>query len=479
MRCSSKPMAVARLNLFARPYARACLALWCCAVLLACTKPDAKSMLESATDRQAAAQEVAPSKPTGRTVRFLSFAVRDRPPTAAETRAFLSGEKSLDALVESWLASPDHLARMRRYFSDFFGITVGFTPMYYHHLVRDEAGVYRHFEEAPCAAGDALDVKAWWAESNQTVKMCPSSVSDAFSYPGAEPDTVVQCENYYSFTSDPRCGCGPYQLLCVPEGEDRQMEFDFNKEPVERGMYVYQNRLSWFDYIGGDFLIATRRLLLYYMHAQGALITGRLDPDKAAQSLWALRMNEWSRTDFPAGAARAGLVTSPGYLNTFNTFRGRVRILSQKLLCHDVDASLNPDNYQQFLNPDFTDGDRAHGALQGCSYCHYGMDNHASTLFGYDISGRYEFDHARQRSQLGRVFGSDGTGPAFLVRGYTERAEGFASCMASSTFTSLTGLHYEEALSEPQRAQFEAIAKQGPYQTVQEILRHRVLQSSD
>lgn len=206
-------------------------------------------------------------------------------------------------------------------------------------------------------------------------------------------------------------------------------------------------------------------------------MTGELNAEAAIQKVWSVPYNAWVRTDFPAGFERAGIVTSPGFLNTFNTFRGRTRILSQRLLCHDVDETLNPDNFKSFVNPSLTQADRDHGEKAGCSYCHYGMDNQASALLGYHIDGTAQYDYTPIPSQLGHVFGQDGQGPAFLVKGFVERAAGFNDCMASSSFTALTGLHWEKALTDEERTAFEASAQQGPHALIQAILRSPLLKT--
>ena len=207
-------------------------------------------------------------------------------------------------------------------------------------------------------------------------------------------------------------------------------------------------------------------------------MTGDVTAEEAIGQLWAIPMDHDVEAPWPWGAERAGVVTSPGFLNTYNTFRGRARILSLKLLCHDVDSSLNPDGYAEFLNPNFTESDIAHGERPECSYCHYGMDNQASMLFGYDFSGWSEYYTGAMPSQLGHVFGQDAEGPSALVSGYLERGAGFETCMASSTFHSLTGLSFESDLTVAEQADLTERVEGGPRALVEAILTSPVLRAA-
>lgn len=460
-----------------------------------------------ATDVEVEVNAATPSPPpTGRTLRFISLAIRDLPPTLEETRAFVDGKKSVDELVDDWLASPEHLARVRRHFTDFFAITVGFTPFHPTYLlVKNAEGVYRLPQKPDCTRAEAVEASAWWLDDRETILICPTSTSDAFRYPATDPATVevcrgsdprrindgcsVLCNAADSLENDSRCGCGPEQMLCMPceksdaksaacdpgQARNRELEQDFNLEPVERGLLAYKEGLPWFDFVGGDFFYGTRALYLYYLHGQGVLMTGELSADDAIEALHKIPLHKWVRAEWPIGAERAGVVTSPGFLNTYNTFRGRARALSERLLCLDVDARLNPENYKKFLNPHLTEADRKHGANPRCSYCHYGMDNHASMLFGYHPDGVAQYDYDPIPSQIGHLFGEDGEGPADLVRGYIERGPGFDACMANRAWTSFTGLSWEDALSEEDRARFTTTAHSGPRALIRAILKSPLL----
>ena len=446
-----------------------------------------------------------PAPPTGRTLRFISLAIRDAPPSLEETDRFLSGETSLDTFVAEWLESPKHEERVRRYFSDFFGIAVGFTPFDSFLLEKNGSGVYRLRQKPDCTLAEAVSRPAWWLNEGETILICPTSTSDAFRYPSTDPVVMAECAGADPLLTnngchvlcsasanqagDPRCGCGPEQLLCMPcertgarssacdpaSARNRELEHALDLEPVERGLHVYRNGLSWFDYLGGNFFYGPRALYLYYLHGQGQLMTTALSAETAIAQLRTIPLNGATTAAWPAGFERAGVVTSPGYLNTYNTFRGRARALSLKLLCHDVDQRLNTDRFEGYPNPTFTAADRDHGSDQRCSYCHYGLDNQASMLFGYHPDGAAQYDYDPLPSQEGHVFGQDLAGPAALVRGYVERGPGFDECMAKRTWTSFTGLSWEETLSDPDRAGFLEMSRKGPRALIRAILTSPVL----
>ena len=367
-----------------------------------------------------------PPPPTGRTLRYLSLAIRDVPPSLEETTAFLAGERSLDSFTAEWFASPEHERRVRRYFADFFGLTVGFTPFDSFLLVKNDAGVYRLPNKPDCTLAEAVSAPAWWLDEGDTILICPTSTSDEVVCPVEDPVVAAECALFHvpgdtgdgcsvlcnataNQELDPRCGCGREQLLCMPceptgsasaacepsNARNREVERDFNQESVERGLFAYQENLSWLDYLGGDFFYGPRPLYLFYLLGQGQLYSGELSGAQAITQLRAIPMDRPGRAPWPLGRIpRAGIVTSPGYMNAYNTTRGRARALSQRLLCHDVDERLNIDNFSEYVNPGHSQVDRDHGSDPRCNYCHYGMDNQAGMLFGYEIDGTSQFSNA-------------------------------------------------------------------------------------
>ena len=145
------------------------------------------------------------------------------------------------------------------------------------------------------------------------------------------------------------------------------------------------------------------------------------------------------------------------------------------LLCHDVDETLNTDDFSTFVSPELTEADVAHGSNPSCSYCHFGMDNQATALLGYFQDGTAQYDFTPIPSQRSHAFGKTGDGPRFLIQGYVERAPNINECLASKTWASLTGLSWDGALTDSQRADFVQSAKQGPKALIQRILTSTVL----
>lgn len=415
--------------------------------------------------------------PTGRTLRFLSLAIRDKPPSLSEVKAHLDQSKTLEASIDDWLKSPEHKDRIRRYFTDmmgFYSATGAFDSFF---LKKDKkSGVYHLPSRPRCEAADALAKPAWWLEANQTFLICPTSTSDAFRF-GA--DREIRCDGSVALDEDARCGCGPYQLSCIPDDIGIEFDPEMNKEPANRGLNVYENDLTWLDFFGGNFLVGHRSLYLWYMHSHGLLIMGQVTPDAALASLRSIPMKDWVRADFPTGFERAGIVTAPGFLSTYNTAQSRIRALSRILTCKDVDPSMNfAGKLTGFVNPDLTTALKDHGKNPRCSGCHLGMDNQMTALFGFYIDGVATWDAEPQLSQKGHAFGEPGSGPGFLVDRYVNHAPEFHECMAKTAWTSLTALNWDSSLSASDRAAMTLLSKKGPKSLIQGILKSPLLQSS-
>ena len=360
-----------------------------------------------------------------------------------------------------------------------FGIKVGFGPFDGLRLEKSADGVYSIIDKLPkCTLAQAVSKPAWWLESGETILICLTSTSDAFRFDvGLDPE--VRCDATANQLGDARCGCGPSQLLCMPNEMANDLEQDFNREPVERGLHAYENNLSWFDFLGGNFLITNRALLLWYMHSHSILMEDKITPDAALADLRAVPTNAWVRANFPIGYERAGIVTSPGYLNSYNTIQSRISNLCRILLCRDVDPTLNTDNIARFVNPGLGTALLAHGSKPSCSGRHYAMDNHATTLLAYYLDGSAVIGTSNPSlTQKGHVFGQEGDGPGFLMKSYVERGPGFEGCMAKTAWTLLTGLSWDHSLSDSDRHHFTNLAKQGPQALIQGILKSPLLRAS-
>ncbi len=421
-----------------------------------------------------AAAEVDGSEPTGRTLRFYSMAIRDLPPTLAETQAFLAGSTTLDELITTWLATPEHQTRMRRYFSDSWPVLATFTPFYFLTLEKNASGIYRLAEKPDCGPADAVSAPAWWLPEGETVSICKTSTSDAFSYAG---DPKLNCYDYFDGFLDPKCGCGPHQLMCEPKELRLKLAVDNNNEIQRRGLYVYNNDLSWFDFLGGNFFYGNRSLYHLYLWEQGLMQRGLVPVETVLTALRSIPLVDWVRADFPPGVERAGIVTSSTFLSTYNTFYARPRALSLNLLCHDVDGRLNPDDFKEFVNKSLTVANLDHAKKEKCNTCHFGLDNLASALFGYDAIGDAELYLDPFPSQAAHVFGENVSGPGALIKGFIERAAGFHECMAKTAWTSLTGLSWANSLSKADRDVFTGLAQTGPRALTQGIIKSSQLRT--
>jgi hypothetical protein len=410
---------------------------------------------------------------TGRTFRFYSFMTRDQPPSLQETAAFLAGETTLDAKLDEWLASAEHRERIRRFFRDSWPALAGFTPMWAHDLLTNADGNFYLREKGDCLPEEVVTSEAWWLPAGEVVSICSSSTSDAFKYPGPP---VLDCSDYMGGLLEPQCGCGPSLLLCIPLEMRDKLQVDNNNEIPARGLHVYENSLSWFDFFGGDYFYGNRPHYLHYVLSQGQMVQGLVSADAILAELRAIPMEEPKVLSFPAGPPRAGVVTATAFLSDYNTFYSRPRQLSLNMLCQDVDARLNTPPTSTYANKELPSITLAHAGKSGCATCHLALDNHASTLMGYEIWGDIN-PNVPFPSQAGHAFGETGEGPAFLVRGFVERAEPFAACMAKSAWTSLTGLSWDTALTDTDRQAFTELAAQGPRPLLQGIMRSTALRA--
>jgi hypothetical protein len=173
------------------------------------------------------------------------------------------------------------------------------------------------------------------------------------------------------------------------------------------------------------------------------------------------------------GAERAGIVTTPAFMRRFNNSRSRIRALTDSLLCHDIDGSLNTSGISTLVNPDTNALGQSIVTRSQCATCHYGMDNLASTLFGWNDQGTYE-RWPKQLSQAGHAFGQAITGPVALMESYIERAPGFAECMSKRAWEDFSGRPWS-ALSSEEQGTFLNAAVQSPYALLQGIFQSSAL----
>ena len=375
--------------------------------------------------------------------RFLSYLLRDAPPSVTEAKEFYSG-KSLSEFKQTWVESTQFDSRLKRYFNDMFGVmNFVFLMSENHHLTQNDSGNYYLSIKGDCGNSNVVSVQPWWLESGNSINICSNSTSATQVFQdGQEEINCFRDGNEGIFHAN--CGCGPNLISCFPSSMivSHLMpgpRFEF----AERALYSYKNNLSWQDMLGGNSFIGSR--FAYYPYIVSSFSArGDLYNTDDVQTLMNLPLEGSSSASFPASPApRAGVVTSVGFLQKNNNFRSRIAKLTEVLLCQDVEPNLNTDGITQLVNPSFTQADHDHANKEGCSGCHMALDNLGSTLLGWDDIGIFRWWESP--SQLGHVFGNRGTGPGFLMEGFVSQTEKFHSCMAKKIWEDFTGLKWSFA----------------------------------
>jgi hypothetical protein len=391
-------------------------------------------------------------------LRYMSFALTDHAPSVEDAKAVAQGEMPVQEVVDAMMTSTRHIERIHRYFHDWFGfddypgLLIDDVLLY-----EDENGVYQHTDSLdPCTPDDTLEAEAWWLEPGQTITVCtelgPEVECDFVEEDDEDADVLMPC------------GCGASMMGCAPLVHLAEMSYAVSHEFANRAVDVYQQGGSWMELLGGDYVYTNRWLYYYYMY------TGQpyeMPPGNAddLQILLKLPTSAYARHSMPAGPERAGVVTSPIFLTRFNNFRSRIRALTENLLCRDVDGRSNIDGTDSFYNEDLDELTLSHADDVECSYCHYPMDNMGSILMDWEEEGL----GYGELSTLGHVYGETGEGPAFLMRGYIERAPEFYGCMAKRAWESFSGASWE-SLDPSDQGAFTEDAESGPRVLLQSVM---------
>ncbi len=395
-----------------------------------------------------------------RTLRYLSQVLRDSPPTREEAEAVYNGEKSVEQFRDEWLSSPAHQERVARYFFDLLG-----APNYFH--VNDDAyfleqngeGIWYSPSKGDCSAANAVNSTAWWLSADESISICSNIVSSQLSV--TISGTYYGCSWTNGFLRT-GCGCGPEQILCYPKSLRRELMDDLSQEFKHRSAYVYAQQLTWKDLLSSSSIYGNRPLAQFYLLNQYVIPWQTAPTASEIARLRQIPMQEKAWFDASTlGAERSGIATTPAFMRRFNNPRSRIRALTDALLCHDVDGSLNTSNISTLVNPDTNALGQSIVTRPQCATCHFGMDNLASTLFGWNDQGTYE-RWPKQLSQAGHAFGQDITGPAALMESYIDRGTGFSECMSKRAWEDFSGRPWS-ALSSDDQSAFVAAAGQSPY----------------
>jgi len=411
-----------------------------------------------------------------RTLRYLSQIIRDHPPSPPEAKAVYSGEKTVEQLRDEWLSTPEHKARVARFFADMLGApNFFFVNEDAYFLEQNPDGIWYSKVKGACSSASAVSQTAWWtAGGTETIAICPNIVSTQMSV--TVNSSYFGC-NWLDGFLKPGCGCGPDQILCTPKIMRSDLAQDLAREFQDRAVYVYEAQLTWNDLFSSPAVYGNRAMAQFYLLNQ-YVYPWQLAPP-AAELLKLKQIPLQEKTWFEAaqiGAQRAGVVTSPAFMRRYNNGRSRVRALTDALLCHDVDGSLNRRGISQLVNPDVNPLGVSIVSRPECATCHFGMDNLASTIFGWNDQGSYE-RWPKQLSQLGHGFGEAIEGPQALMESYLQRGPGFQECMSKKAWEDVSGRPWS-ALSTTEQSDFLTASSQSPYTLLMTIFQSNALLSA-
>lgn len=407
-------------------------------------------------------------------MRFMSLTIQDSPISVSDAKAVASGSTTLTELIDTWLASDAHKVRIKRYFNDQYGVGPEFNTISSAFILQQQSdGAYYLEDKGTCSETISIE-DAWWLNEGESIKVCTNTLSTRifFEYEGKD-DLACTSAGSTGIGAD-ECGCGPRMALCYPHDLSTTLLDHVRYEFRERGLYVYENDLSWFDLFGGNFFYGSRVLYKHYLDQQAF---GRnIEPSLTdLVDLTALPLTTYERRDFPATGSveRAGNVTAPGFLRQYRSIRSRIDILTARLLCKDVDPTLNTEGIATFVNETmaaddiFLSGENA--SNENCSGCHFPMDNMGSTLWLWGENGWYQYwGTLGEQDETGHVFGQAGSGPAFLIQGYLD-ADGYDACMAKTAWEDFSGGFWSD-LGSISKANFINASKSGPRSLIQSIL---------
>ena len=261
-------------------------------------------------------------------LRLLSLMIRDQNPVAEEINQFVAKEKNLDQFRTDWLGSIEHTQRVQRFFRDMFGVRKSIQAIdSFLVLSKNEDGIYRLNAKDDCSVTTAMDIKPWFTEGEETIRVCGNSFSSAISF--GEDDDFTNCLSGWWRMSQVLCGCGPELIGCITQELEDDLRHSMRNEFAVRASYAYREKLSWLDMFAGDFFYGNRLLYWKYLMSQKMQVNGEMPTESELNDLKSLPLLDSDRKNIPTGAERAGLVTMPGFLNQFNDFRTRIRALSE------------------------------------------------------------------------------------------------------------------------------------------------------
>jgi hypothetical protein len=404
----------------------------------------------------------------GRLFRFLSYVYRDSPPSVEEARRFFA-TKDLTAFKDEWEKSPEFKSRIKRVFGEilFTRSWADYFPGFRLNLKKDPVdGVYYLVRKGRANCGAVVESTAWWSDTK--VRVCTDAAIPAYKI------TVGTKTEYCSRSSNAGCGCGPDLIFCKPSELESRMLGSVHEEFENRGIIAYEKSWSWNDLIRGNEFYGNRHLFHTYLHKSGKMSIGDAPLQADLDTLKSLPLDTPALAAFPSGPGKFyGYITSPGFLVSYNNHRTRVRALTERLLCRDVDPALNTAGLTTFLNADLSAADKAHGNKQGCAECHYGLDNFASGFFNWSQSASFE-SWTKPKSQVFSIFGVQDENLGALADALIDKSPWFHECMAKRVWDNLSGGNWS-LLQEASQKEFVTASKQGPRPLFEAILNSKAL----
>ena len=346
-------------------------------------------------------------------LRAVSLDLRGRPPSLEEYELLGADGEVPDAVLDGWLASPEHAERVVRHHRDllwnalddqeylhpnarlgqtregvWFRNRGGFTRV----LRGAQTGCSDHpaeFDEdgelIVTRVGGVADEGWVWVEPfwdpGSRIKVCALDADDAEI--GSDG---LSCEGPRR-SGSLSCGCGPHLDGCMPPAYHDVLADSF-VEDVDRRIRanILEDR-PYTDLLEGSRVWVNGPIVHFMRRSAPYAVNGLDRTPYAAELLPDLEWNDrdvWVEVDL--GPEQAGFFTSPAFLNRFTTNRGRANQFANNFLCQPY---MPPPGG---LPPVVEDPPLDLTARDGCKFCHALLEPHAAHWGRWDGAGYLDAD---------------------------------------------------------------------------------------
>jgi hypothetical protein len=266
-------------------------------------------------------------------LRRMSLDLRGAPPDVDDLRALKSGAKSLDDILEQYLASQDFIRTFRLYHADLVrprtGIfnkaaslsrieekkTLGMRSYWRSLAVRGEE------DRGACESDKVVQVSPYW-DRKSTIPVCAESASEERYATGGD-GKKVDCATEAGQSSG-KCGCGPHLVYCYRKKDRDFVKSSMLKEGERIAMEVVTNDRPYGEILTADWSMYNGRLEHFYARLDGKL--GELeDPDV---------MRPYHRVE--RDPRHSGILSTHSYLNFFYNGRRWAQRTFESFMCHIV-----------------------------------------------------------------------------------------------------------------------------------------------